>query len=157
MTARSSAELGCTPSGPERCYDAVDNDCNGLADDGCGVPFGVVTFRVAWDDPTADVDLEVVDTAGELVGTGAPSAGGLIKEHDCPTDSDCAGRAYESVYSVSPPPRSASYGVTLRLERIGEAMLPLAVALNARLGPTTYSHRLALGAAGQRCSYTFSF
>jgi hypothetical protein len=34
-TSTTSTSLGCTPSGPEVC-DNVDNDCNGMVDDGLG-------------------------------------------------------------------------------------------------------------------------
>jgi hypothetical protein len=34
-TSTTSTTLGCTPSGPEVC-DNVDNDCNGMVDDGLG-------------------------------------------------------------------------------------------------------------------------
>src|SRR5262245_972176 len=54
----------CVPTGPERCWNARDDNCNGIMDEGCGVSTGLVQFMIAWDAPTADVDLLVTDPKG---------------------------------------------------------------------------------------------
>ena len=43
-------ERACTPSGPELCFNARDDNCNGIIDEGCGVSTGLVQFVIAWDD-----------------------------------------------------------------------------------------------------------
>ena len=40
----------CTPTGPELCFNANDDNCNGVIDEGCGVGTGVLQFMVAWGD-----------------------------------------------------------------------------------------------------------
>ena len=55
----------CTPTGPEICFNAVDDNCNGVIDEGCGVLTGVLQFTIAWGDSPADVDLIVTDPDGE--------------------------------------------------------------------------------------------
>ena len=74
----------CTPSGPELCFNAADDNCNGIIDEGCGLHTGLVQFAIAWDEPRADVDLRVFDPSGELVEVGRPARSGLVKERDCP-------------------------------------------------------------------------
>ena len=47
----------CTPTGPEICFNAVDDNCNGVIDEGCGIATGPLQFTIAWGDNPADVDL----------------------------------------------------------------------------------------------------
>src|SRR5580704_2974653 len=54
-------EMSCTPTGPELCFNAIDDNCNGVIDEGCGVGTGVLQFAIAWGDEGADVDLSVTD------------------------------------------------------------------------------------------------
>src|SRR5687767_1469645 len=57
----------CTPTGPELCFNANDDNCNGLIDEGCGVGTGVLQFMIAWGDSPADVDIVVIDPTGAKV------------------------------------------------------------------------------------------
>ena len=70
MPDGQSLEVACTPSGVEMCFDARDNNCNGVLDEGCGVHTGILQFTIAWEEPEADVDLNVYDTSGELARVG---------------------------------------------------------------------------------------
>src|SRR4051812_38076079 len=60
-----SLTMACTPTGSEMCFDATDNNCNGVLDEGCGVHTGPLQFAAAWEEGP-DVDLDVTDPAGEL-------------------------------------------------------------------------------------------
>jgi len=51
----SLAQKACTPTGPELCFNATDDNCNGIIDEGCGLRTGLVQFAIAWDEPKADV------------------------------------------------------------------------------------------------------
>jgi len=74
----------CVPTGPERCGNARDDNCNGIIDEGCGIATGIVQFVIAWDAPLADVDLLVTDPKGDLVEVRRKSSAGLVKDRDCP-------------------------------------------------------------------------
>src|SRR6516162_5067159 len=45
--------MACTPTGPELCFNAVDDNCNGVIDEGCGMATGPLQFTVAWGDSPA--------------------------------------------------------------------------------------------------------
>src|ERR1700723_3708068 len=57
----------CTPTGPEVCGNAIDDNCNGVIDEGCGILVGKVQFEAAWAEPTAVVELSVSDPQGDRV------------------------------------------------------------------------------------------
>lgn len=139
-------DRACTTTGPELCFNARDDNCNGIVDEGCGLQTGLVQFVIAWRDDAADVDLEVTDPKGELVEVGQENEAGFIKDRDCPGNgSDCHGQNYENVFLAEgrEPPRGA-YRVRIRLERLGTEEPPVEVNLGARLGPRSYAARLGL-------------
>lgn len=141
------AERACTPSGPELCFNATDDNCNGIIDEGCGLRTGLVQFAIAWDEPKADVDLRVFDPSGELVEVGRPARSGLVKERDCPgRNNECRGQNLENVYLSDGDPLRGEYRVRIRLEALGGENPPIRVAFGARVGPKTYSLQVSLAA-----------
>lgn len=137
---------GCTPTGPERCFNAVDDNCNGLLEEGCGIHGGIVQIVIAWDKPKADVDLNVIDPNGELIQTGKRARSGLVKERDCPGKgrSGCDGHNLENVYYPKTEPPRGPYKAIIVLERLGGESPPVNVAFAARLGNRTYSQYFEL-------------
>src|SRR5215472_7912468 len=86
VTAPEGVELvmACTPTGPELCFNAVDDNCNGVIDEGCGLNTGVLQFVVAWGDSPANVDLRMTAPTGESVTPRQRAAGGFHLDRDCP-------------------------------------------------------------------------
>ena len=129
----------------EICGNAVDDNGNGLAEEGCGIPGGLVGFVAAWDEPTADVDLRVIDPSGELAETGRSTGSGLVKERDCPgRDGECRSRNVENVYLERGEILRGDYRVHLRLVSIGGEEPPIEVRFAARLGQKSYGAVVSL-------------
>lgn len=149
LPAGLQLESACVGGGPEMCFDARDDNCNGIIDEGCGVRTGAIQFAIAWRDPEADVDLEVTDPAGEVIEVGRVAQSGLVKERDCPgRGNECHGQNLENVYLDEGEPPRGRYRVKVRLEKAGHEAPPLRVTLGARVGPKAYAAVIELVAAG---------
>jgi hypothetical protein len=143
-SAGVSISAACTPTGPELCFNAQDDNCNGIIDEGCGVGTGVLQFTIAWLDSPADVDLVVVDPNGAKVHKANRSiASGLQLEKNCPEDG-CHGQNVENVYFEGNEPPRGKYVVEVKLTDAHGAELPVKVRLSARLGNRTYAMDLEL-------------
>ncbi|RYZ05510.1 MAG: hypothetical protein EOO73_19865 [Myxococcales bacterium] len=147
---RAAADDGALPSaavatGPELCGNAVDDNQNGLFDEGCGLSLGLVQFLAGWDAPKADVDLRVVDPNGELIEVGRVARSGLTKDRDCPgRASECQGRNLENVYLAEGQPIKGEYRLRLRLESLGGEAPPVRVRLAARLVAVSRFYEVSL-------------
>jgi hypothetical protein len=110
----SVVEAQCPRSASETC-NGLDDDCNGVIDDGCGYQSGSIQITASWDSG-ADVDLYVTDPAGETIMYNAEhrrSASGGVMDHDARGDCrrEQQNAHVENVYwSVERPP-SGSYKV----------------------------------------------
>lgn len=135
----------CVPSGPELCFNGVDDNCNGLLEEGCGIPSGLVQFVAAWSEPDVDVDLHVTDPNGEVAEVGHVTAGGLTKQHDCPGKQNlCYGQNFENVYLDGDDATPGIYRVRLRLDALGSAQPPVVVRIAARIGGASYNSMVRL-------------
>jgi tRNA (guanosine-2'-O-)-methyltransferase len=152
-------EIACTPTGVELCFDARDNNCNGVIDEGCGLHTGILQFTIAWEEPDADVDLNVYDPAGELARVGEPTASGLMKDRDCPRASgECQDQNVENVYLTEGEPARGRYRVVVRLDKLNGEAAPIRVNLSARVGHRSYGMALDLSpsAAAEEKSFEFT-
>jgi hypothetical protein len=136
----------CVPLAYEICFNALDDNCNGALEEGCGVPAGVVQFMIGWDARRADVDLNVTDPNGELIEAGRVVQSGLIKSRDCPgRRQECSGVNLENVFlEGNKAPTRGVYRVSVALESLGGEQPPIWVNLSSRLGAKHYAFELRL-------------
>jgi len=142
----SRPRSACLPVAYEVCFNALDDNCNGALEEGCGVPAGVVQFMIGWDAPRADVDLNVTDPNGELIEAGRVVQSGLIKSRDCPgRRQECAGVNYENVFlEGNKAPTRGTYRVSVALESLGGEQPPVWVNLSCRLGAKRQAFEIRL-------------
>lgn len=136
----------CLPQGYEVCFNALDDNCNGALEEGCGVPAGVVQFMIGWDALRADVDLNVTDPNGELIEAGRVVRSGLIKTRDCPgRRQECSGVNLENVFlEGNKAPTRGTYRVSVALESLGGEQPPIWVNLSSRLGARRFAFEIRL-------------
>lgn len=149
--------VACTPSGPELCFNATDDNCNGVIDEGCGSATGVLQFMIAWGDSPADLDLAVMDPAGKRVHKSSrETTSGLTYEKNCP-DEGCHGQNVENVVFAGNDPPRGKYVVEVRLTDARAASLPVKARLSARVGSRTFAMDLVLSPEDGRDKQGFSF
>jgi len=152
-------ETACTPTGVESCFDARDDNCNGVIDEGCGLHTGILQFAIAWEAVEADVDLNVYDVGGELARVGEPTSTGLVKDRDCPqSENECQGQNVENVYLAEGEPKRGRYRVVIRLDKLNGAVAPVRVRLGARVGQRPFGMvvELAPGPGTEEKSFEFT-
>lgn len=131
----TALSIECEAGADEAC-NALDDDCDGRIDEGCGYSSGSLQVTMAWN-TGADIDLSVVDPSGETLSHQRPEghAGGKI-DHvgrgDCEKGVEPA-RVENYVWKKVPP------AGTYRVEALywGEC--------NTGAGPTTVSLSMSIG------------
>ncbi|HZU85782.1 MAG TPA: MopE-related protein [Polyangiaceae bacterium] len=160
LVAPTGADLAaaCTPTGPELCFNAIDDNCNGVIDEGCGLDTGVLQFTIAWAATQADVNLALVTPQGERVPDertrSTPS--GFHLDRDCPADDACNGQNVENVHFDGFEPPRGRYTVEIALVDPHGADPPVRVRFGARLGSRTVGFDVDLS-PGDDAKKTFSF
>jgi tRNA (guanosine-2'-O-)-methyltransferase len=152
-----SLESACVPSGVEMCFDALDNNCNGVIDEGCGLATGILQFTIAWAEAAAEVDLTVTGPDGDEAQTDKTTSAGLRKDRDCPgSDNQCFGQNVENVVLEEGRPRSGRYRAVVLLRDPGEAPPPIKVRFSARIGQRHFTSVIVLKDRDEQREFEFT-
>jgi hypothetical protein len=145
----------CTPTGVDLCFNAKDDNCDGVVDEGCGEPTGVVQVLAAWNDANVDVNLDLTLPDGQHVNAASRAHAGFRFERDCPRE-NCAGQNYESIVSDRPIVGGGTFKVEVRLDALGAAAPPIVVNLSARVGAALYMTCVELTPLQDKATAAFS-
>jgi tRNA (guanosine-2'-O-)-methyltransferase len=146
----------CSVSGLETCFNANDDNCNGLVDEGCGLLSGPLQIVVAWEEADVDVDLDVTDPNGEQAEIGRVTATGMTKDRDCPGRGDeCGGQNFEVVAIGADRLPLGHYRVTLSLERPNPNGTLVHVRVGGHIGQDAISGEVVLSSEKPRISLDF--
>lgn len=130
----------CKKTGVERCFNATDDDCNGLVDEGCGLPDGDVALLAAWEDNPAALDWILYLPGGKKLDKASKRSGSFRYVKDCPEA--CFGQNVEAIVASEGAPAHGIYRAELRLKTAVGAELPVRVRLALRFGTRVESVEL---------------
>lgn len=102
----------CNAGQPEVC-NGLDDNCNGVIDEGCGFSGGNIQITLAWQ-TGADLDLYVTDPTGYTISyqnRRSPSGGHLDQDARGACARSRGGATIENVYWESPRPPPGTYQV----------------------------------------------
>jgi tRNA (guanosine-2'-O-)-methyltransferase len=147
--------MACVPTGPELCFNAVDDNCNGVIDEGCGVATGLLQFTIAWGDSPADIDLVMTGPNKEKISDASRATpNGFHLDRDCPTDG-CGGQNIENIYFDGLEPPKGKYTVEIKLSELHGADTPIKVRFGARVGAQTFGADVQLARDDDKKTFSF--
>ncbi len=105
-------QAACQEGTQEAC-NGLDDNCNGVIDEGCGYQGGNIQITAAWQ-TASDIDLHVTDPSGaEIYYAARSSATGGVLDHDANAACRIAPPTVENVYWNSQNPPRGTYQVRL--------------------------------------------
>lgn len=105
-------DASCHPNAAEVC-NGLDDNCNGVIDEGCGYQSGNIQITLAWG-TGADLDMYVTDPYGHTISyQNRQSPTGGVLDHDArgACNPNQANNTIENVYWNSPQPPSGQYRI----------------------------------------------
>lgn len=121
-------QQACQPGAPEQC-NGLDDNCNGVIDEGCGYNTGSIQVTAAWNS-ASDIDLHVIDPMGEEVYYGhRNSASGGVLDRDANAACSVSPPTVENVYWNSAPPQGAYRIRLVAYDMCGSPQTPVTVSV----------------------------
>lgn len=164
VAAKAAFTQTCIASGPDTCFDATDNDCDGRYDVGCGYESGALQWTLAWKTGD-DLDLHVVGPDGSHVFFGKRDGGAaaLKLDVDClgSFGSNCLrGGNIENVFSPpEQPPMEGTYIAWVEAFRVEESAdaRQVSALVGGRVGGRAFRLPISLPAQqGARVTFAFA-
>lgn len=141
----------------ELCFNAWDDNANGLIDEGCGVAQSELQVVLAWTDARADLDLLVRDPSGGIARAGDATQAGMTLSADCPeNEAGCVEQSFENAYLEADEVPSGRYWVRARLQKLPMGAQSVSATLGIRRPGATLSYELEFFAVGQEVLLDFA-
>ena len=142
--------------GTEEACNGLDDNCNGVIDEGCGYQGGNIQVTAAWQ-TSSDVDLHVLDPSGaEIYYAQRSSASGGRLDHDANAACRPEPPTVENVYWDSPSPPSGTYRVrVVAYDMCGVPATPTTLSISVG-GRVVGSYRVDLTQRGQQFEIPFT-
>ena len=142
--------------GTEEACNGLDDNCNGVIDEGCGYQGGNIQVTAAWQ-TSSDVDLHVLDPSGaEIYYAQRSSASGGRLDHDANAACRPEPPTVENVYWDNPSPPSGTYRVrVVAYDMCGVPATPTTLSISVG-GRVVGSYRVDLTQRGQQFEIPFT-
>ncbi len=161
--AKKGFTFDCHPDGADVCFDAIDNDCDGLYDVGCGYQSGALQWTLAWRTGD-DLDLHLIgpDGAHVFFRNKKGGAAGLVLDVDClgSFGNNCLAQNVENIFTPrDKKPMEGTYRGWVEVFNAvaGDAGRTVEAMLGGRLAGKTYRMPMTLQAQrGVRIFFAFA-
>ena len=141
--------MTCTPTGLELCFDATDNNCNGIIDEGCGVQTGPLQFAIAWAEGIRRRS-QCHRPQGRTRQAGRPHRVGADQRSRLRPAAELVPRPEHGkrIFRGRDPAQGELRQVEIKLDNPDEVRGPVKVRFGGRIGVKTFSLDVQLAAAG---------
>jgi hypothetical protein len=142
--------------GTQEACNGLDDNCNGVIDEGCGYSGGNIQITAAWQ-TSSDIDLHVFDPTGaEIYYAARASASGGRLDHDANAACRPEPPTVENVFWETPTPPSGTYQVrVMAYDMCGVPVTPTTLSISVG-GRILGTYRVDMMQRGQQFTIPFT-